>query len=170
MPMPSPSPGSTCLVTGASSGIGAELARGLAARGHGVTLAARREDRLTDLAEELTAEHGVRAETVALDVTDEQARHELVTELDERELTVEVLINNAGFGSGGAFADLDPDKEASMVRTNVEAVVGMTVVFLPGMVERGRGAILNVASLIAFQPMPFQATYGRCPQLLGRDP
>ena len=160
MAMPSPSPGSTCLVTGASSGIGAELARGLAARGHGVTLAARREDRLTDLAEELTAEHGVRVETVALDVTDEQARHELVTELDARELTVEVLINNAGFGSGGAFADLDPDKEASMVRTNVEAVVGMTGAFLPGMVERGRGAILNVASLIAFQPMPFQATYG----------
>jgi short-subunit dehydrogenase len=68
-------------VTGASSGIGAELARGLAARGHGVTLTARREDRLTDLAEELTAEHRVRAETIALDVTDEQARHELVTSL-----------------------------------------------------------------------------------------
>jgi uncharacterized protein len=160
MAMPRPSPGSTCLVTGASSGIGAELARGLAERGHGVTLAARREDRLTELAEELTAEHGIRAETVALDVTDEKARRALLTELEERGQIVEVLINNAGFGSGGAFVELDPDKEASMVRTNVEAVVGMTGSFLPGMVERGRGAILNVASLIAFQPMPFQATYG----------
>jgi short-subunit dehydrogenase len=160
MGLPPASPGSTCLVTGASSGIGAEIARGLAERGYGITLAARREDRLQELAEELTSEHGVRAETVALDVTDEKARRELVTDLDERGLTVEVLVNNAGFGSGGAFVELDADKEASMVRTNVEALVGMTGVFLPGMIERGRGAILNVASLIAFQPVPFQATYG----------
>jgi uncharacterized protein len=158
--LPPASPGSTCLVTGASSGIGAEIARGLAERGHGVTLAARREDRLKELAEELVAEYGIRAETAALDVTEEKARHELVANLDERGLTVEVLVNNAGFGSGGAFVELDADKEASMVRTNVEALVGMTGVFLPGMVERGRGAILNVASLIAFQPVPFQATYG----------
>ena len=158
--MPAPSPGSTCLVTGASSGIGAELARGLAERGHGVTLCARREGRLTQLAEELAGEHGIRAETVALDVTDTHARGELVIELDERGLTVEVLINNAGFGSGGAFVDLDPNNEAAMVRTNVEALIAMTGAFLPGMVERGRGAILNLASLIAFQPVPFQATYG----------
>jgi uncharacterized protein len=158
--LPPASPGSTCLITGASSGIGAQIARGLAARGRGVTLAARREDRLKELADELTEEHGIRAETVALDVTDEKARRDLVGDLDERGLSVEVLVNNAGFGSGGAFVELEAEKEAAMVRTNVEALVGMTGVFLPGMVERGRGAILNVASLIAFQPVPFQATYG----------
>ena len=160
MSLPPASPGSTCLVTGASSGIGAEIARGLADRGHGVTLAARREDRLRELADELVDEHGIRAETVALDVADDGARRDLVTELESRGLTVEVLVNNAGFGSGGAFAELDAEDEASMVRTNVEALIGMTGTFLPGMIERGRGAILNVASLIAFQPVPFQATYG----------
>src|SRR4051794_24890568 len=126
MPLPAPSSGSTCLVTGASSGIGAEIARELAKRGHGVTLAARREDRLTELAEELGSEHGVRAETVALDVTDAEARNGLPAQLEERGLTVTVLVNNAGFGSGGAFADLETDHETSMVRTNFESLVGMT--------------------------------------------
>jgi uncharacterized protein len=160
MPLPPPDPASTCLVTGASSGIGAEIARELARRGHGVTLAARREDRLRDLADELSAEHGIRAETVALDVTDEDARGALRADVESRGLIVEVLVNNAGFGSGGSFVELDAEREASMVRTNVEALVGLTGAFLPGMVSRGRGAVLNVASLIAFQPVPFQATYG----------
>lgn len=160
MPLPPPDPASTCLVTGASSGIGAEIARALSRRGHGVTLAARREDRLRDLAAELSNEYGVRAETIALDVTDDDGRRALPRELEDRGLTVEVLVNNAGFGSGGAFVELDAEKEASMVRTNVEAVVGLTGAFLPEMVERGRGGVLNVASIIAFQPVPFQATYG----------
>jgi uncharacterized protein len=160
MALPPPDPGSTCLVTGASSGIGAEIARELASRGHGVTLAARREERLRELADELEQEHGVRAEVVAADVSDGPGREGLVRELIERGLTVEVLVNNAGFGSGGRFDRLDGDREVSMVRTNCEAVVGLTSAFVPAMVERGRGAILNVASLIAFQPVPFQATYG----------
>ena len=160
MSLPPPDPKSTCLVTGASSGIGEEIARELARRGHGVTLAARREDRLTELSEEIEAEHGVRAETVALDVAEADARAALPAQLEERGLQVEVLVNNAGFGSGGAFTELDTDEETSMVRTNFEALVGMTGVFLPPMVERGRGAVLNLASLISFQPVPFQATYG----------
>jgi uncharacterized protein len=160
MTLPPPRPGSTCLITGASSGIGADLARELAARDHGVTLVARREERLEDLAEELTRDHGVRAETVACDVTDEEGRDRLQDELSDRGLEVEVLVNNAGFGSGGAFVELDGAKEASMVRTNCEAVVALTSAFLPAMVERGRGAILNLGSLIAFQPVPFQTTYG----------
>jgi uncharacterized protein len=147
-------------VTGASSGIGAEIARELARRGHAVTLAARREERLQELAEELAAEHGVRTETVSVDVAEESDRKQLARELGERGLVVEVLVNNAGFGSGGAFAELDAEEEASMVRTNVEAVVALTGIFVPAMVKRGRGAVLNVASLIAFQPVPFQATYG----------
>jgi short-subunit dehydrogenase len=158
--LPPPRPGATCLVTGASSGIGAEIARELAARGHGVVLTARREERLEELAEELAGEHGVRAETISADVAEEDARKGLKRTLEERQLTVEVLVNNAGFGSGGAFVGLDPDREAAMVRTNVEAVVALTGMFVPEMVERGRGGVLNVASLIAFQPVPFQATYG----------
>jgi short-subunit dehydrogenase len=160
MALPPPEPNSTCLVTGASSGIGAEIARGLARRGHGVTLAARREDRLRELADELSGEHDVRAETVSVDVSDVDARRRLKDEIGERGLTVEVLVNNAGFGSGGRFAELDPEEEASMIRTNVEALIALTGAFLPGMIERGRGAVLNLASLIAFQPVPFQATYG----------
>jgi short-subunit dehydrogenase len=158
--LPPADPGTTCLITGASSGIGAEIARGLAARGLGVTLVARREERLRELAGELSAAHGVDAEIVTADVSRERSRNRLFNELEQRGLTVEVLVNNAGFGSGGRFNELDAAKEASMVRTNCEAVVALTGRYLPEMVERGRGAVLNVASLIAFQPVPFQATYG----------
>jgi|1185.fasta_scaffold199047_1 short-subunit dehydrogenase len=160
MGLPDPDPGSTALVTGASSGIGAEIARGLASRGHGVTLAARREDRLRELADELAGEHGVRAETISADVSDIDARNGLKSAIEERGLTVEILVNNAGYGSGGKFVELDHDSEAAMIRTNLESVVALTGIFLPDMVERGRGAVLNLASLIAFQPVPFQATYG----------
>jgi uncharacterized protein len=158
--LPPPDPGTTCLITGASSGIGAELARRLAARGLGVTLVARREDRLTELADELRAAHDVEVEIVAADVSKERARSRMFNEIEQRGLTVEVLVNNAGFGSGGRFTSLDAAKEASMVRTNCEAVVELTGHYLPEMVSRGRGAVLNVASLIAFQPVPYQATYG----------
>jgi short-subunit dehydrogenase len=160
MALPPPDPGSTCLVTGASSGIGAEIARGLARRGHGVTLAARREERLRELADELIDDHGVLADTISADVSDPHSRDALRDELRERGLAVEVLVNNAGYGSGGAFVELDGESEAAMVRTNVEAVVSLTSSFVPEMVDRGQGAVLNVASLIAFQPVPFQATYG----------
>src|SRR5215211_3656301 len=160
MALPPPDPGTTCLITGASSGIGAEIARGLAARGLSLALVARREDRLRELAEEITARHGVEAEAVTGDVSDERKRKKLIAEVEQRGLTVEVLVNNAGFGSGGRFTKLDAAKETSMVRTNAEAVVALTGHYLPEMAERGRGAVLNVASLIAFQPVPFQATYG----------
>jgi uncharacterized protein len=158
--LPPPGPDVTCLITGASSGIGAELARGLAGRGLGVTLVARREERLRELAEEIEDDHGVRAEVVTADVSDAGSRERLADEVAGRGLTVEVLVNNAGFGSGGRFTELDAGKEAAMVRTNVEAVVALTGRYLPRMAERGRGAVLNLASLIAFQPVPFQATYG----------
>jgi short-subunit dehydrogenase len=158
--LPPARPGATCLITGASSGIGAELARGLAARGHGVTLVARREDRLSDLAGELVEAYGVRADVVAADISDAAGREQLQADVADRSLDVEVLVNNAGFGSGGAFVGLDGEREASMVRTNVEAVVALSAAYVPAMTERGRGALLNVASLIAFQPVPYQATYG----------
>src|SRR4051794_36342804 len=137
MALPPPEPNSTCLVTGASSGIGAEIARGLARRGHGVTLAARREDRLRELADELTEDHGVRAETISVDVSDIDARGRLKPEIEERGLIVEVLVNNAGFGSGGSFVEHDAEDEASIIRTNVEALIALAGTFLPDMVERG---------------------------------
>jgi short-subunit dehydrogenase len=136
------------------------LARGLAGRGLGVTLVARREERLRELADEIAERQEVRAEIVTADVADPKGRKRLIAEVEERGLTVEVLVNNAGFGSGGRFTRLDADKEASMVRTNCEAIVALTGHYLPQMAERGRGAVLNLASLIAFQPVPFQATYG----------
>ena len=160
MALPPPGEAATCLITGASAGIGAELARGLAARGLGVTLVARREERLRELAGEIAERHGVRAEVVAGDVSDADGRERLIAAVDDRGLDVEVLVNNAGFGSGGRFTELDAGNEALMVRTNCEAVVALSGHYLPQMAERGRGAVLNLASLIAFQPVPFQATYG----------
>jgi short-subunit dehydrogenase len=159
MALPPASESSTCLVTGASSGIGAAIARELARRGHGVTLTARRKDRLVELASELSEQHGVRAEVVACDLSSTAARHRMMKTVAERGLDVEVLVNNAGFGSAGRFQELDADTEVRMVRTNVEAVVDLCAAYVPQMVDRRRGAILNVASVAAYQPVPRQTTY-----------
>jgi short-subunit dehydrogenase len=160
MTLPAPNPDRTCLVTGASSGIGAELASLLAARGLGVTLVARREGPLEKLADELGSKHGVRAEFIVADLTDEQSRTAIADELAARSLTVNVLVNNAGFSTMGPVYRSDPAAEVAMVRTDVEAVVHLCSLFLPGMVERRSGCLLNVASTAAFQPLPGQAGYG----------
>ena len=160
MTLPAPGPDRTCLITGASSGIGVDLARELAERGHGVTLVARREGPLRELAAELAKAHDVRAEVVTADLSDMAARDRLVAEVEKRGLTVEVLVNNAGFTTMGPVHKSDPAREVSMIRTDVEAVAHLCSAFLPGMVERGRGAVLNVASTAAFQPLPGQAGYG----------
>jgi len=158
--LPAPRPDRTCLVTGASSGIGAEIARRLAARGHGVTLVARSEAPLRSLAAELSSRHDVRAEVITADLTDESARSAIPSELAARALSVNVLVNNAGFSTTGPVAQADPQAELAMVRTDVEAVVHLCTLFLPGMVERRSGVVLNVASTAAFQPLPGQAAYG----------
>lgn len=155
MALPPPSPDSTCVVTGASSGIGAEFARELTRRGYGVTLVARREDRLRELAEEL----GPGAEVHACDVTDPAARKGLADSLAARGVQVTVLVNNAGFSTSGPFTAGDRQRELDMVRTNVEAVVDFCALFTPGMAERGSGGVLNVASTASFQPLPMQAGY-----------
>jgi uncharacterized protein len=158
LPLPPASAAGTALVTGASSGIGAEVARQLAARGIGVTLVARRADRLEALAAELEAK-GVRAEAVGADLADPAERDRLQSELQARGLAVEVLVNNAGFGGSRDFHEADREELLGMVRLNVEAVVDLSSRFVPGMVRRGRGAILNVASTAAMQPMPGGANY-----------
>jgi short-subunit dehydrogenase len=159
MALPPPSDTSTALITGASSGIGSEFAHQLAARGQNVTLVARRRDRLEALAGELKAEQGVRADVSTCDLSSAAARGRLIGAVKRRGLDVEILVNNAGFGSGGRFHELDLDIELGMVRTNVEALLHLCGEFIPPMVERGRGAVLNVASVAAFQPIPRQATY-----------
>jgi short-subunit dehydrogenase len=155
MALPSPSPDSTCVVTGASSGIGAEAARELSRRGHRVTLVARREDRLRELAAEL----GDSADVHACDVTDPNARQGLADALAARGTEVAVVVNNAGFGTSGPFAKADRERELDMVRTNIEAVVDFCALWVPGMVARGSGGVLNVASTASFQPLPMQAGY-----------
>jgi short-subunit dehydrogenase len=160
MTIPAPRPDRTALVTGASSGIGAEIARRLAARGHGLTLVARREDRLRSLADDLSSAHDVRVEVIPTDLTDEGSRTTLVAEVGARGLEVNVLVNNAGLTTMGPASRGDVAGDLAMVRTDVEAVVHLCTAILPGMVERRSGAILNVASTAAFQPVPGQAGYG----------
>jgi short-subunit dehydrogenase len=160
MALPPPKENTTAIVTGASSGIGAEIARELARRGHGVTLVARRKDRLTALADELSGAHGVRAEVLAADLTEADSRAALPAQLDALGLTADILVNNAGFTTMGAVAAADRAAELSLVRTNVESVVDLCTLFVAGMVTRHRGAVLNTASTAAFQPLPGQAAYG----------
>jgi uncharacterized protein len=160
MPLPTPKENTTAVVTGASSGIGAEIARELARRGHGVTLVARRGDRLKTLADELVVLNKIRAEVITADLTNADSRGALPEQLETRGLTVDVLVNNAGFSTMGPVSRADRAAELAMVRTDVEAVVDLCTLFVPGMVTRQRGAILNTAATAAFQPLPGQAGYG----------
>jgi short-subunit dehydrogenase len=124
-----------------------------------VILVARRKQRLQELADELSAEHGIRAETISCDLAKPAARGRLAGQVQQLGLQVEILINNAGFATGGAFAQSDPERELEQVRVLVEAVVALTSTFLPDMTSRGQGAILNVASTAAMQPLPYAAGY-----------
>jgi uncharacterized protein len=143
----------TALITGASSGIGEQFARQLAARGHDLVLVARRADRLEQLASELSTD----AHPVPCDLaTDAASLRDRVAELG---VEVDLLVNNAGFGTSGPFLDQDPGRDAEQVRVNCEAIVTLTHAFLPGMVERGRGGIINVASSAGMQPIPYESVY-----------
>ena len=159
MSLPRPTPSSAALVTGASAGIGSEIARELAGRGHNVVLVARRKQRLEAMARELGSEYGVRAEPISCDLARPAARGRLPGQLADLGLQVDVLVNNAGFATGGPFAQADPQREIEQVRVLVEAVVALTGAFLPEMVRRRRGAILNVASTAGMQPLPYAAGY-----------
>ena len=159
MSLPNPSPTSAALVTGASAGIGTEIARELAARGQGLILVARRKPRLVALAAELSREYGVRVEAVSCDLGKPASRGRLPGRIEELGLDVEILVNNAGFATNGPFYASDPERELEQVRVLVEAVVVLTSSFLPGMVKRGRGGVLNVASTAGMQPLPYSAGY-----------
>lgn len=159
MSLPSPRSQDTALITGASAGIGAELARQLAARGHNLTLVARRRDRLDALADELRGGQGVQVEVHAVDLADDGARAGLVETLQSAPKHVSVVANNAGYGSFGRFWELPRESETNMVRLNCVALVELTHAFLPPMVRRGQGAVLEVGSMAGYQPTPWNATY-----------
>ena len=149
----------TTLITGASSGIGAAFARKLAARGRNVLLVARSEDKLIALCNELGRLTSIRAQYLALDLRDPEARSQLFEETKKRDLEIDTLINNAGFGSMNDFAKLDLQRELEMIELNITALVDLTHRFLGPMRERKRGTIINVASTAGFQPVPYMATY-----------
>jgi short-subunit dehydrogenase len=149
----------TTLITGASSGIGAAFARKLAARGRNVFLVARSEDKLIALCNELGRLTSIRAQYLALDLRNPDAAAQLFEETQKRELEIEMLINNAGFGSMGDFVKLDLNHELEMIQLNIRALVELTHRFLGPMRDRKRGTIINVASTAAFQAVPYMATY-----------
>ncbi|PXX65254.1 hypothetical protein DFR70_104317 [Nocardia tenerifensis] len=151
--------GKTALITGASSGIGAEFAAALAARGDDLVLVARSLPRLEALAAHLSQRHGVRVEVIGQDLTAPDAAARVTEELAARGLSIDVLVNNAGFGSAGRFEDLGVEREHDQLMVNVVALAGLTRRLIPDMLERGGGEIVNVASTAAFQPSPYFATY-----------
>jgi short-subunit dehydrogenase len=147
----------TTLVTGASSGIGLHLARQFAAAGHPLVLVAQHRDELELVRTQIEEEHGVQARCFALDLAAEGAIDRLARELDDTE--IDVLVNNAGQGQRGAFVEVPIQTHVHILRTNVEAILRLTAHLLPGMLRRGRGGILNVASIAGYEPGPLLAVY-----------
>lgn len=150
----------TALITGASTGIGAAFAKALAAAGTNLILVARSEEKLLALASQLEKQHPIRAEVIVADLSRVGAARTVFEETQQCGLTVDILINNAAFGTFGQFDTLDAEREQQEILLNVATLVDLTHHFLPSMVERRQGAIMNVASLAAFQPTPYMAVYG----------
>jgi short-subunit dehydrogenase len=149
----------TALVTGASAGLGELFARALAAAGHDLILTARRADRLDEIAVALRIEHGVRVEVLPADLAAPDAAAALFAAIAARGLAVDLLVNNAGFGANGAFADMDRAMLDRMVQLNCTALIDLCHLALPGMIARRSGAILNVASMAGFVAGPWMTTY-----------
>lgn len=148
-----------CLVTGASSGIGAEFARQLAARGMHCVVVARREDRLQALARELEAAHGTRCEIVPADLSQPHAGRELLAEVSRRGIAVELLVNNAGFGLVSSLEETDVGRALELIQVNVTGLTELTLLAAKEMVRRGHGGIINVGSIVSFQPVGYMGVY-----------
>jgi uncharacterized protein len=152
--------GKTALITGASSGIGEAFAPILAARGMNLVLVARSEDKLRARAQALSEQYGIRADFVPADLCRAGAAQEVYRRTQELGVPVDLLVNNAGFGTYGGFDTLAPQREHEEIMLNVTALVDLTHAFVPAMAERKAGGIINVASIAAFQPLPYHAVYG----------
>jgi short-subunit dehydrogenase len=159
MSLPTPTERTAALVTGASSGIGHAISHELAARGYTLLLVARRKDRLDAVGKELQDKYGIKTHSLGCDLAKAASRAQLPARIEKLGVDVEILINNAGFATNGPFHKADPEREIEQVRVLVEAPVALTAAFLPAMVRRGRGAILNVSSVAAMQPLPYSAGY-----------
>jgi short-subunit dehydrogenase len=147
------------LITGASAGIGTALARELAAGGTNLVLTARRRDRLVGLAGELSSKHNIRTLVCVADLAQPTGAQQIFDFTEEKQIEVDLLINNAGFGAYGEFQKVALERLAEMTQVNVTAVVQMTHLYLPGMIERRSGDVLILASTAAFQPVPYITTY-----------
>jgi len=152
--------GGAALVTGASSGIGLELARGLASRGVDLVLVARSEDKLKALSAQLATAYKVHAIPVAADLSAPDGPAVLMAQLRDVDVTLDILVNNAGIGVYGPFANQGPAREAEMLRLNVAAPTELAAYLVPGMIRRRRGLVLNVSSTAGFAPVPWLGTYG----------
>ncbi len=147
------------LVTGASFGIGRDLAEICAREGHDLVLVARTNEKLESLSKELNGRFEVSTRVFAMDLTENDTPQVLCDALAKEGVAVDILINNAGFGSTGPFVEADPPSQLNMIQLNIKALTHLTRLFLPPMVDRGRGWIMNVASVAGFQPGPFMAVY-----------
>lgn len=151
--------GNTALVTGASSGIGAELARLHAAKGGDLVLVARREDALNQLKSELQKAYGIKATVIIADLAQPDAAEKIFNATESAGIQIDILINNAGFGGHGKFHERDLAKDQAMMQVNMVCLVNLTHIYLQGMVSRNSGKILHVASAAGFIPGPLQAVY-----------
>ena len=149
----------TALVTGASSGIGESIATCFAADGHHLVLVARSSDKLAEIAKRLAKEHGSKVTVMPADLSKPDSAQVLASALKRKRIAIDVLVNNAGVLDHGAFADIEAARHQALIDLNISGLTAMIANFLPGMIERGRGRILNVASIAAFQPVPSLATY-----------
>lgn len=147
------------LVTGASSGIGAEFAARLAGRGMHLILAARRTEPMNELAQDLLTKHGTNCHIVTIDLATPDAGKRLMDEIDKLGVDVELLVNNAGVGKIGEIESTTPEEIQRLLNLNIATLTDLTYRVLPGMLERGHGAILNIASVAAFQPVAFMGAY-----------
>lgn len=152
--------GKTALITGASSGIGAAFARTLAQKGMNLILVARSERKLQALSRELQNLYGISTYAIAVDLIKEYMANYLYEETQKRRLSVDMLINNAGFSTNGSFETIDPEQDHQQVMVNVVSMVDLTHAFMPKMLAKGEGAIINVGSTTSFYPLAYQAVYG----------
>ncbi|BAZ45154.1 short-chain dehydrogenase/reductase SDR [Chondrocystis sp. NIES-4102] len=149
----------TALVTGASSGIGETFARQLASKKIDLVLVARSQDKLEQLATELAAQHQIKTKVIVKDLTEKEAGKAVLEEIQAEGLTIDLLINNAGFGDYGAFSDRPLSKQLAMVSLNISVLVELTGLFLPLMQQRKSGTIINISSIAGFQPLPYLSVY-----------